>query len=230
MVLTVPRAWLVSMVLGLAGADGAACTVSACSSDTATATLECSGQSVTIQCIPPHVVFVTKTVTTGLIRFFDAGTIDFGIEAGDKICQQEAFDAGLYGHLNYHAWLSDDTSNAIDILPTGTAPIYGTNGNVVAPTPEDLLNGRISDHGAILYADATAPPGFNHTVWTGTANGTGTRADGTEVSCGGWLFDGIFINGRAGRPLHQGLGDGAWPSSRGLACSGLNSLLCIPNY
>ncbi len=119
---------------------------------------------------PGKIVFASSAVGDGNLSdwqpFAGAAT---GVAAGDAICQSLATSAGFTG--TFKAWLSDDSTNAIDHV-TGTGPWVLPDGIPVIASLTDLTTGNMftaineTDKGTYLHEDR---------AWTGT------EADGTEA-------------------------------------------------
>jgi hypothetical protein len=166
--------------------------------------------------VPGALVFVTSTGFTGKLELWaDAGGAA-GIAAGDAVCVARATAAFLPVPGSFVAWLSDDSTDAIDRLTT-EGPRERIDGIPVAASLADLTDGTLA---ATILADEWGQL-VEGEVWTGTDD-SGTASD---LNCSNWTFgaggDGAYagVTWHAGSPWTVGLRD----------CSFSSRLYCFSN-
>jgi hypothetical protein len=141
---------------------------------------------------PGQLVFATSVTGSGeLSTWPQAEPGSTGLAAGDSICQNLAADAGLVEPASFKAWLSDDSTDAIDRLESD-GPWVRIDGILVAADKATLASGglfsaiAVTELGAYLHSDS---------VWTGTTN------DGTASvnHCNAWTGAEPFDSGAFGQ-------------------------------
>ena len=143
-----------------------------------------------------------------------------GLEGADASCTETATNAGLTG--TWTAWLSDDTTNAVDRIPDGEYRLF--DGTLVANDKTDLTDGELANP-IIVREDGTSIPGGALEVWTGTG------ADGTNSglgTCNNWTDN---TNGMTAQSGFANAADATW-TDRGVAeenCDVFNKLYCFAN-
>ncbi len=145
-------------------------------------------------------VFVSSSTGTGdLGSWADAGG-NTGIAAGDAICQSLAAKAGLANAAHFKAWLSDDTTNAIDHI-TGNGsngPWVRLDGIRIAVDKEDLADGSL-----LTSIDISETGRHGRGSWWPW---TGTSAAGTKgtFTCNNWSDGTAAHSGWVGREAEAG--------------------------
>ena len=137
-----------------------------------------------------NIAFVTSVAGNGdLSGWADADPGTSGIEAGDSICNNLAAQEGLPFQGKYKAWLSDDTTNAIDRFETD-GPWKRLDEFQFAANKADLTDGK-------LFTSINQEDDQGRTnsvgVWTGTLS------DGTADvnNCNNWAADSV-VTGKRG--------------------------------
>jgi len=123
----------------------------------------------------PVQVFVTSGEFTGN---FPGGV---GLVGADASCTDAATAAGLSG--TWTAWLSDDTTDAVDRILDSGSGYQLLDGTVIADNLADLLDGTLDNPINTDETGTTIPGSFE--VWTGTDtdgtnSGVGTCANWTS--------------------------------------------------
>jgi hypothetical protein len=144
----------------------------------------------------------------------------------DKICQATANGAGLAGA--YVAWISDDTTSAINRICPTTVPFVLVDGTTVALGTIGLTSATLAhaidetETGAVAPTTPSACGSQALSVWTGTEyNGQG-QADST---CDSWTTSDPNASGVVGFAQAT---TGAWTyGCSGSVCQGTASLYCI---
>ena len=161
---------------------------------------------------PGHIkVFVTNGAYTGN---FPGGV---GLVGADASCTDVATAAHLAG--TWTAWLSDDTTDAIDRIFDGGTSYQLLNGTTVADSLADLTDGILdSPINRNEWGDRISG---SFEVWTST-NADGTRKMGT---CSNWT------DGTDSSTAHDGRADrfdAAWTDSGQTEdCDTFNRLYCF---
>ena len=113
-----------------------------------------------------------------------------GLAGADAKCQERAEAAELPG-TDWTAWLSDDTTNAIDRIPDGKYELV--DGTPVADNKADLTSGTLKDEIDVIEFGIGPWAGV---VWTGTfPDGTGS-----ENNCNNWTDNLSGSVGDVGKP------------------------------
>jgi hypothetical protein len=152
--------------------------------------LYCFADAISNDDIPPPVaehvkVFITSGAYTGRIP-------GLGLAAADTACTDVADTAGLTG--TWTAWLSDNTTDAVDRIFDGAVPYQLINGTIVANNLTDLTDGTLDS--PILIDESGNVVTGNLEVWTATsANGTNPGV----ASCLEWTTSDVAESGRVGR-------------------------------
>jgi hypothetical protein len=130
-----------------------------------------------------RIIFVTSMSFNGNLG---------GLAGADQQCQNLATVAGLYNPTNYKAWLSDNTTNAVDRLEHAPVPYLSVRGygTIIAQNWDDLVDGalanpiRFDEYGRLV----------TDRVWTGT------MSDGTKAGsdCSGWTSAKSTVKGSYG--------------------------------
>lgn len=147
-----------------------------------------------------------------------------GLDGGDDKCQAEAEGAGLTG--TYRAWLSEGTSGPLDRFELSTFPYQRPDGEIVANSWNDLVDGG-TDLGAALEVtlDGMSPPVVrqqicNEGVWSNVPV-TGDTGP-TTGHCDGWTN--ADSTGRVGQFNQTG---SAWTWWCEVDCDSLRPLYCF---
>ena len=163
-----------------------------------------------------RIVFVTSAATSN-------GNIG-GISGADAFCQSNADGAGstLQG-LKFVAWLSNDTLDARDRIPSGeeNIPFVKNDGleTIIANNLNDLTDGTLDSQ--IDYNEVGSSV-TNQEVWTGTKS-DGTRS--TRGTCSNWLSGSSSDDAEVGGTLFS---DSQWTESEQDHCATNNKrLYCI---
>ena len=138
-----------------------------------------------------------------------------GLAGADAICQQRAAAAGLPG-TDWTAWLSDESTDAIERIPDGQYQLI--DGTPVADDKADLTDGFLN--AAInLTERGNTRTGF---VWTAT---TPDGAD-AEINCKNWTDNSSESTGSRGS---TGAINAEWTNVLGAeaVCSDRNRLYCF---
>lgn len=155
------------------------------------------------ECQPARIIFVTQNDFQG-----DLG----GLQGADRICQDEAVDAGLPG--TFTAWLSTGSQNAINRIGSRQGRIVFAEGTQMALDWQQLGSGALVD-GISMTARGTPSQLFY--VWTGTGN----SGFSTFQTCQDWTS--LGVNGTAGRV--RGTFD--WSDTSTGTCSSQFGLYCL---
>ena len=164
-------------------------------------------------------VFVTSVTGTGDLHSWSEAGGASGLVAGDTICQARATARSIPNAANFKAWLSDDTTNAIDRL-TSAGPWYRMDGVKVADSKADLTDQTLFT--AISYTEMGAyidVPYYN--VWTGTGD-NGARLAGS--TCSNWGNSTSGVNGIEGFAT---IADSNWTSWAAYSCDHVAALYCF---
>lgn len=177
-----------------------------------------AGPDLPIFGITGPLIFVTSTTGPGnLAAWAEADPGTTGVDAGDSICRNLAETAGLEDAMDFKAWLSTSTENAVDRLQT-TGPWVRPDGVVIANNPGTLVSeARASSVSVTETGDYLG----NYSVWTGS-NDDGT---GYFNHCGNWQDGSAGSNGGAGSAYRSANG---WLRAFDVSCdSQLAHLYCI---
>jgi hypothetical protein len=161
-------------------------------------------------------VFVTSVADKGdLHNWADANGYS-GIQAGAAICQTRAQLGGLANHVNFVAWLSDSSNNAIDSL--GAGPWVRLDGIKIADDKTDLTDGS-------LFTSISQDEFGNYSakmVWTGTDS---EGINGSGYNCSSWTND-TGASGGSGISSNAGFN---WTDAYLNACASSAALYCFEN-
>jgi hypothetical protein len=155
-------------------------------------------------------VFVTSASYGSILKTAGGGTS--GLDGADKLCNNVATGANLRG--TWKAWLSDDTTNAIDRI-ADVGPWLLTDGKKAFNNKAGLTGTPL----VRIEVDENKQP-VSGSVWTGTHTG-GNKGN----TCSGW-------NGTAGTFDSATTGDTLDPtrwtdSGSAASCSSMAHLYCI---
>jgi hypothetical protein len=147
---------------------------------------------------PGRIAFVTSDSGTGDLGSWpgiDPGGQDPGLETGDAICRARASAAGLANPNSFVAWLSDDSTAAIDRL-VHDGPWVRPDGVLLASNKADLADGDLFTAISVDEFGAYVPLSG---AWTGTDE-QGLTLVGEH--CLGWTSDSGGQIGRRGSSAH----------------------------
>ena len=159
----------------------------------------------------PKLVFVTAADT------FD-GDLG-GLGGADSECQTaaETESLALAGEPAFMAWLSDSTATPTTRFTTlSLGPYYMLNGQIVASSFADLLDGEILNPISTDETGGGVP--VNSQAWTGTL----PEGDATIFNCADWLS-----NGGQGANGNATAVDGTWTSEAAPLCNTGRRLYCF---
>src|SRR5262249_53989320 len=153
------------------------------------------------------------------------GTSATGLDGADKKCNDAAKAVPKLAGHTFRAWLSDTNSAARSRLPQGTKPYQLVNGDPIATSFTDIVDGTLAkailldEKGSSIQGD---PKGTF--VWTGTTYDG--NSDPLE-NCSDWTTDGFTDT-----PEDRGVvGDATqttanWTESDGPNCDQAAHLYC----
>lgn len=134
------------------------------------------------------IVFITSVSGSGNLGSWAQAGGETGLLAGDNICQELASTSGLSNPANFKAWLSDNTTDAVDRLASD-GPWVRVDGVQVAASRSALVNSWLQTSIAVTQEGEYVW----HGVWTGTIQG-GTKS---ASACSDWTM-GIGSVGQSG--------------------------------
>lgn len=153
--------------------------------------------------------------------FVTSGTFDGdlgGLAGADTICTNAAAAATPSLSGNWTAWLSDNSTNAIDRIPDGEYQLLDET--VVANGKADLTDGILN--AAINLTESQNTIGAGQNVWTATAS---TGVNPGVGSCQEWLTN---VDTQSGRIGETGGLDATWTDvGAGNTCEKTNHLYCF---
>ncbi len=165
-------------------------------------------------------LFVTTTTGRGNLAAWPGAGGFSGRQAGDAICRTDAANAGLDHPETYMAWLSDESTDARDLI-IGDGPWVRLDGQRVAINNADLLDGTLE---APINVRSDGTYQANFVMWTGT-NEDGTAA---PPRCSEWSSSSAGELAEAGTP---NFANGYWtrfpPSD--IPCDLTGRLYCLSN-
>jgi hypothetical protein len=129
---------------------------------------------------PRYTIFITSTNHNGALG---------GLTGADTICQLRSY-AGSVASGQYRAWLSAQTTDVASRVDH-SGPYYGSMGNLVATSWDDLTDGQIATP---IYGDEAGTAVAPSIIWTGSHDdGTATGED-----CSGWTSNAATVAGGTG--------------------------------
>ncbi len=137
-----------------------------------------------------RLAFVTSTSGSGMLSTWTDAGGNAGIAAGDTICQTQAEAEGLENPSSFKAWLSDDSTNAIDRFDNSGRWVR-LDGVTVAESKADLIDGLLFSP-INVAVDGTYLS--NYGAWTGTFSFGTTNG----VDCQNWMSADIGFSGTYG--------------------------------
>jgi hypothetical protein len=179
---------------------------------------DASGTDGAVDAGPPPRNYVFSTSAS-----FDPTTLGSAAEA-DVLCQEtaEAGDERLAGRT-YIAWLSDDSSDAVDRLGDASgwvrlddAPFAPSRTALLGNAPTIYYPPRLDEHGN----DIVAVSGDPDDLYVATGSDSSGRHL-LDQDCGDWSSGGAYMGGRFDA------GHRNWGTAVGVACSISARLLCL---
>lgn len=144
-----------------------------------------------------------------------------GIEAGDSVCRNLADAMGLPEHDSFKAWLSDDSTDAIDRFENNGRWVR-VDGVPLAANKSQLTSGQlltslsVTEEGQYLSGLPSS-----HRAWTGTeADGLGSGEH-----CNGWSTASDSVDGTWGNVVYRDHRWTQWIASTG--CDRNRRLYCL---
>lgn len=176
-----------------------------------------SGLTVSGVLLLPTVAMAQRVFLSSSTQNGDLG----GLSGGDEICQSLADSEVLGGE--WIAWLSTETTNAIDRLVSPGPFVLVDNTTIVADDQFDLTNSSI-DNPIDLDESGTQIVDEFDVAWTGTSE-FGLSVPG--LHCSSWTVGTNTENqGRVGSPTATNFG---WTNFGSSGCNSLQRLYCFEN-
>lgn len=157
------------------------------------------------------IVFVTDETFQG-----DLG----GLTGAHQLCKTAAKDAGLTKPDGYRAWLSVSPENAASQIPLVDKPYYRLDGEVIAATKDDLLDGKLLFPLVVTELKSTLP--MASPVWT-NSNADGSVKSPTD-DCQSFSSASPDDSGQIGL---SGKTDASWTSLGASSCDQFRRLYCF---
>jgi len=158
--------------------------------------------------LPPRdatgkLAFLTSVQGPGMLAAWSDAGAATGIAAGDAICRARATAVGFRNAERFKAWLSDETTSAVDRI-TSNGPWVRPDGVLVASTKAVLVSGNLVSSITVtetgLYANwvpgVSLPGSWTSQAWTGTEQ-SGVK---TDHDCFSWSAP-VFGTGISGSTI-----------------------------
>jgi len=156
-------------------------------------------------CINEIIIFMSSSTSNGNLG---------GISGADTTCNNLASSANLGG--TFVAWLSNNTLNAKDRIPTGI-PFVRTDNTEIAENLADLIDGDIEER---IDKDENGDGGGTKDIWTGT-----TKEGINEGSnCNNWSSSSDSDKGRRGQTDKT---NKDWTDDKDEDCEEVMRLYCL---
>ncbi|WP_440617403.1 hypothetical protein [Cysteiniphilum sp. 6C5] len=162
-------------------------------------------------------VFITKELGNGNLSSWADAAGETGILAANKICQADASRRGLSG--TYHAWLSDESINAVDNVKSHPEIVYYNLDDSIFAYSHKL----ITDPTSVKIENAIPQDIPQTDMWTGT------RALGTlrTPNCNNWTSDSSSNQGNYGDIVLYDWTPSKWTEFAAQSCGNVAKLYCF---
>lgn len=162
-------------------------------------------------------VFITKNYGNGNLATWADAADETGMNAANKICQADADRRGLSGI--YHAWLSDQSINAVDNVKSHPAIVYYNLDDSIFAYSHKLISDALN-----VEIENPIPQGAPQTdMWTGT------RALGTlrTPNCNNWTSASSSEQGNFGDIGLYNWNPWKWTEFAAQSCGNVAKLYCF---